>query len=788
MGSYLLWFTPMSGFLNQFLKSVFPVVLIAHLLVTPVLAEDKSTPSDLDDYAQITALVTYFLQNQHFSRHQINEEVAREWIENYMIDLDPNRMIFLDSDFKELNKNYSGSITKAINEEIEVPSFTFFGNRAPIQASDKFGTMAVEPAFTIYKRFESRIKDRVEWAYDRIKNPFDFSADEYFSLDRSQADWPTTIKDANRLWEKRLKSEILREQLSNPDESNQASGPPPATPDNFSVEPATLEKIKKRYDRILKYSSHTDHQDILEIYLSALTSTYDPHSQYLSQKTLEDFHIMMQQKLVGIGAVLNIDPRTGYCTINEVMPGGPADLDGRIQVNDRIVGVAQGDGEFVDVYDMKLRDTVRLIRGNLGSTVRLEIIPADADDTATRKIVQLVRNEISVSMQKAKARHVTLQAQKGKEGGGNLRLGIIELPSFYGDREEGNSTTEDVRTLLKNLKKEGIDGLILDLRNNGGGLLNEAIKLTGIFIEDGPVVQVKNYTESGSTYKDRDKDIEYDGPLIVLTNKLSASASEIVAGALQNYRRAIIIGDQSTHGKGTVQTVATLNDFLKLPEAKGEIAGAMKLTVQQFYLPDGTSTQERGIIPDISLPSLNDYIEIGESTLPHALPWSKIDAVTFSPLNDLSPDAVEILTHRSQTRISSNKEFELLSQDIKKLQERMENKRESLNLAQRLEELAENEKLKDLKDASRDQMYENLPPIVSFTFNEGKGLDRKVEEPVDREEIDEKSLRQLPYPAIYASDIHLQETLNILQDWILLQQQKLPRQSIALSESAPSES
>jgi carboxyl-terminal processing protease len=786
MGTRLLYFTSMFGSKFKTFARFGVAALSAQLILAPLTANEPDAPTSIDDYAQITALVSYFLQNQHFSRHQIDEEVAREWIENYMMDLDPNRMVFLKSDYDEFTDTFSGPITKAINNEIEVPAFTFFGNRAPIQASKKFGPMAVEPAYTVYNRFKERVKNRVTWAHQRLKEPFKFDAEEYYSIDRSQAEWPASAREADQLWEKRLKSEILRDQLSDLDEEELVSSNPTVTPENFEVAEATLEKIHKRYDRILKYSEQTDQQDILEIYLSALTSTFDPHSQYLSQKTLEDFHIMMQQKLVGIGAVLNIDPRTGYCTIREIMPGGPADMDGRIKVNDKIAGVAQGkDGEFVDVYDMKLRDTVRLIRGNLGTVVRLEVIPADADDSASRKVIELVRNEISVSMQKAKARRVTLDAEKGQDP---VHLGIIELPSFYGDKEEGNSTTTDVRDLIVELKKEGIDGLVLDLRNNGGGLLNEAIHLTGLFIEQGPVVQVKNFNDAGSTYKDRDEQVAYDGPLIVLTNKLSASASEIVAGALQNYRRAVIVGDQSTHGKGTVQTVAALNDFLKLPDQKGEIAGAMKLTVQQFYLPDGTSTQERGIIPDISLPSLNDYIEIGESTLPHALPWNQIDAVDFSPLNDLSPQVIDVLAHRSQFRISKNKDFELLNQDIQKLQDRMKDKRESLNLTQRLNEMAEHERLKELKDACLDRIYLNLPSITSLTFNEERTIDRTVEEAIDPEQIDEKSDERLPYPAVYANDLHLQETLNILQDWILIQQKKLPQETIALNEAGPSES
>lgn len=763
-------------------------LLIAAWVSTPAATAqfNKDQEKHLDNYAQVSALVAYFLENQHFSQHPIDRDVALEWLENYMMDLDPNRMIFLSSDYTDFRERFAGPIVQAVNNEIDVPSFSFFGNRAPIRASEAFASMAVEPAFIIYKRFTQRVNERIDWALDRLQKPFTFDTDEYYQIDRSEADWPATVEDANHLWEKRMKYEILQDQLSGLGDSENdedADDSDPITAESFEVSTETREKIAKRYERIRNYSEQTDHQDVIEIYLTALTSTYDPHSQYLSQKTLEDFQIMMQQKLVGIGAILSIDPRTGYCTIREIMPGGPADMDGRLQVNDRIVAVAQGDAELVDVYDMKLRDTVRLIRGQTGTTVRLEVIPADADDTSTRTIIDLVRNEISVTMQKAKARHITFDKEIN---GLPVRLGLIELPSFYGDKEEGNSTTEDVRILIEELENEGIDGLVLDLRNNGGGLLNEAIKLAGLFIDKGPVVQVKTSSGRESTYDDPQSGIEYDGPMIVLTNKLSASASEIVAGALQNYGRAIIIGDESTHGKGTVQTVAQLKDYLKLDGAVGDMAGAMKLTVQQFYLPDGTSTQGRGIIPDISLPSLNDHIEIGESTLPHALPWDQIDAVDFSPMSALSDPLLDTLTQRSRDRILQDGDFSLLSEDITKLQERMENKRESLNLESRLQEKSESDELRELKDAALDRQYDKLPRILSITFDEDREIKKEVVKAVKPDELDEDE--KLPFSAVYATDLHLRETLNVLADWVQLQTGDQGDERIALTEKPASDS
>ncbi|MEO0454946.1 MAG: carboxy terminal-processing peptidase, partial [Verrucomicrobiota bacterium] len=512
------------------------------------------------------------------------------------------------------------------------------------------------------------------------------------------------------------------------------------------------------------------------MYLSALTKVYDPHSQYLSPKTLEDFRIMMKQKLVGIGAILSIDPRNGYCTIREIMPGGPADLDGRLRVNDRIVGVAQGPSELVDVFDMKLRDTVRLIRGKLGSQVRLEIIPADADDTSTRQLVELTRNEISVTLQKAKARHITIPASEGAK---EMKLGVIELPSFYGD-DDGNSTTADVYALLQELLDVGIDGLVLDLRSNGGGLLNEAIRLTGLFIDRGPVVQVKNSLGRRTTYEDIEPDAAYKGPLVVLTNKLSASASEIVAGALQDYARAIVIGDKSTHGKGTVQTVAQLGEYLKRAQEEAASAGAMKLTVQQFYLPDGESTQGRGVIPDIIFPSVNDYLEIGEDTLPHSLPWDEISSTEFEPCQDGLSQIIPSLLSRSLARVQENEDFSLLLEDISNLRERLETKQESLNIAQRLSEKKKRDELSDLKDARSDAKYDHLPDLISITFNEDGNLERNVESKTKPTDEDKDSTKP-NFTVSYTRDPYLQETLNILTDLVLIESNQLSLDQVALS-------
>jgi carboxyl-terminal processing protease len=433
---------------------------------------------------------------------------------------------------------------------------------------------------------------------------------------------------------------------------------------------------------------------------------------------------------------------------------------------------------------MKLRDAVRLIRGKKGTVVRLEIIPA-SQNASTRKEISITRDEIKLARQKAQAKLI----EQPLENGESIKLGIIKLPSFYGDigprktsffggPERGTSTTDDVALLLEKLKEKGMDGLVLDLRNNGGGLLDEAIRLSGLFIDEGPIVQIKNSKGHRKVFEDETPGSLYDGPLIVLTNKLSASASEIVAGALQNYSRAIVIGDSSTHGKGTVQTVTEVGRFLAPLGTTRPDVGAVKLTIQKFYLPNGHSTQKRGVVPDIQLPSPNEYLEIGEGTLPHALPWDEIDPTEFTIVNKDLDKVIAELSGESQQRVDSSEAFKNLNEDIANLRKRLDEKTVSLNAATRISEILEDqERRKKLEDIV-DSMAETSPDILTIEFNENLEITEKLETSVDlvkanatnaankdkkageSEEEEESTLRD------YARDLHLKETLNILKDYI----------------------
>ena len=432
-----------------------------------------------------------------------------------------------------------------------------------------------------------------------------------------------------------------------------------------------------------------DNDDVLQVYLTALAHVYDPHSDYFNHSQLDSFAIGMNLSLFGIGAELMSED--GYCRIHRLLPGGPASKSHKIKENDRIVAVAQSNQPPVDVVDMRLDKAVQLIRGPKGTEVSLTIVPAGADSSA-RTTLTLVRDEIKLEDQEAKAKIIEMPAADG----GNLRVGVIDLPSFYASFDPSNtrgkaeprSTTEDVRVLLTKLKQENIAGVILDLRRNGGGSLEEAINLTGLFITKGPVVLVKDYDGTVQEDDDRDPSVTYDGPLIVLTSRFSASASEILAGALQDYGRALIVGDSSTHGKGTVQSVQPLKEALVRMGVHGltNDPGALKLTIKKFYRASGASTQLKGVTPDIVLPSvLNESKDIGETALENPLPWDTIQSAKFDHLNRVEPYLPE-LRKRSTERIRSDKEFSYIREDIELFKKQQTDKTVSLNEKMRLKE------------------------------------------------------------------------------------------------------
>lgn len=616
-------------------------------------------PGDKD----ITKTVARILVQNHYLQRPLDNTVANKFLDRYIEVLDNLHLHFLQSDLAEFN-TYRTNLAERTYKE---------GDTAPARA--------------IFSRFLERLEQRALYVAELLETEkFEFTGNDRYNLNRKDAPRPKDLAEARQIWRQHLRYEILQEKLAK------------EKPEEIA------KKITRRYARVLRMYQDLDNADILEIYLSALTHVYDPHSDYMGKSSLETFSINMSLSLYGIGALLQSED--GYCKIKELVPGGPAAQSKKLKPSDKIIAVAQGDGEAVDVVDLPLKKVVDMIRGPKGTVVNLTIIPADAPDPSTRKLVTLVRDEIKLEDQEAKAKVIDLPVGQQKP----LRLGVIDLPSFYAsfDRKgdaEPKSTTVDVDRLLRKLKREKVEGIILDLRRNGGGSLEEAINLTGLFIKEGPVVQVKDYSGRVMVDSDTDPEVRYDGPLVVLTSRFSASASEILAGALQDYGRALIVGDSSTHGKGTVQSLIRLDPFVpKYLGRTGESAGALKLTIRMFYRASGASTQLRGVIPDIILPSANNYAEIGEAALDNPLPGDPIDSASYQKLNLIQPLLPE-LQRRSMARLDKDQDFIYVQEDIEQYRKMLADRSVSLNERQR-----ENEKLEtDARQKARRAEIKSRP-------------------------------------------------------------------------------
>ncbi|HEY0947449.1 MAG TPA: S41 family peptidase, partial [Opitutaceae bacterium] len=477
-----------------------------------------STPASLT--LEIRTLVR-LLEEAHYNSSSVKPRDYSEVIPNYMSDLDGQRLFFLATDQDDFNKRFGEGL---------------YWNIASVGK--------IDAAYEIFNTYEQRVEDRINWVFEELKKDFDLSANDSFATDRAKSPWAANAAEADDLWQRRLKFELLQEIL------------------NKKTLDEAKTTVRKRYERMLKNLADLDGTDLAELFLSTITRLYDPHSTYFSADTFEDFGIQMRLQLVGIGALLGIEE--DYCVVKEVITGGPADLDKRIKPNDKIIAVGQVEGEPVEVIGMKLRKIVDLIRGQKGTQVKLVVEPADAADPSVRKEILLTRDVVNLDSARAKAAIFDVPNIEGTQ---TVPIGVITLPAFYGpdassDGKQQNSATKDVAELIKRLQQAGIHGLVLDLRNNGGGLLSEAIELTGLFIQQGPVVQVRSYYGDVKVDSDEDSHVAYTGPLAVLVSRFSASASEIVAGALQNYGRAVVVGDSSTHGKGTVQTVVEMRNLI----------------------------------------------------------------------------------------------------------------------------------------------------------------------------------------------------------------------------------
>ena len=613
----------------------------------PGVSSGKLVPSPDDKW--ITLVNARLMQVEHYSHHALDETMAGKMLDMYLDTLDPRHLFFLQSDIDEFAA-YRPKLSEMITK------------KGDTSVADK-----------IYARYLERLDQQNAYVTGLLKTEtFVFTSDDTLQVDRKTAPRPQSLNDAKSLWRNYLRYEYLQEKLNK------------QKPDEI------VKTLARRYARLSRAMHELDDGDVFEMFMNAMAHAYDPHSDYLGKSSLDDFNIQMRLSVVGIGAQLTTED--GYCKIDQLTPGGPAEKSGKLKAGDRITAVAQGNGEAVDVIDMKLTKVVAMIRGAKGTPVRLTFIPADAPDTSTRKTITLVRDEVKLENQEAKAKIIDMPAANGIAP---TRLGIITLPSFYADMDARNghpkSTTEDVARLLKKLKAENINGLVLDLRGNPGGSLQEVIKLTGLFIKGGPVVQVKD-SKGEIQVDDTDEGAQiYDGPMIVMTNKGSASASEILAGALQDYGRALIVGDSSTYGKGTVQTIAPLNQIMQRSNIPFKSdPGALKLTIQKFYRASGASTQRKGVESDIVLPTLTNYIDIGESTQLTALPYDTIATAPFTRENRIAPILVE-LKRRSEARLANDKDFVALREEITLFRKQLAEKSVSLNEAQRLKEKQEAE-------------------------------------------------------------------------------------------------
>jgi len=574
--------------------------------------------------------IVELLKRHHYNKPPLNDERSAKIYDSYLKTLDPARMYFTAADIDQF-----------------APWRTQF--------DDFLKSGELEPGFTIYKRHLDRLKERLDFALATLNkgvDKMDFNTDESLEIDREKSPWAKDSAALDDLWRKKVKDEVLRLKI--------------AGKDNKAIQ----EQLTKRYKNQLMRLEQTRSEDIFQAYINAFAQTYDPHTQYLSPDSAENFDINMSLSLEGIGAVLQSD--NDYVKVVRLVPAGPAEKSKQIATSDKIIGVAQGKGEMVDVVGWRLDEVVKLIRGPKGSQVRLEVIPStNAPNDQTSKIVTITREAVKLEDQAAKKSEITIDHE-----GKNYKLGIIDVPAFYLDFKayragdpDYKSTTRDVKKLIAELQKDKVDGIVIDLRNNGGGSLQEATELTGLFIDQGPTVLVRNSDGRVDVLNDDEGKAFYTGPMTVLVNRLSASASEIFAGAMQDYHRALIVGGQ-TFGKGTVQTIQPLNH------------GELKLTLAKFYRVSGQSTQHQGVIPDIAYPSIVDDKEIGESALPDSMPWDTIKPALKAQADPFKPFLDQLRT-RHDARTEHNADFVYARERLALAQELMKEKTVSLNEAKR---------------------------------------------------------------------------------------------------------
>ena len=593
----------------------------------------------LQKQSQAAYLSAEVLGRYHYKHISLDDALSSKIFDNYLKALDREKVFFLQSDIDQFANARTSLDDAILKKDLKIP-------------------------FAIFNAYQQRVIERFNYARSLLKNGFDFKIKESYQYERKNAPWAKSNDEMNDLWRKRVKNDWLRLKLAGNDDKS------------------IVNILGKRYDNSVKSISRINSDDVFQYFMDAYATAIDPHTNYFGIRASDEFDISMRLSLIGIGAVLQ--EKDEYTTIRELVAGGPAALSGKLKVGDRIVGVGQGEiGPITEVIGWRIDDIVALIRGTEDSVVRLDVLPAEGDPDGKHKLISLVRKKISLEKQAAKKSIIEV-----KDGNATRHIGVISLPGFYQDftaRHNGDkdfkSATRDVSRLLEQLKKDKVDGVLMDLRNNGGGSLNEAIELAGLFTGKGPIVQQRDSKGKVTVEDDSDIDLAWDGPLGVLINHASASASEIFAAAIQDYGRGVIIGEPS-FGKGTVQSVIDLDQLVKSDKPQ---FGELKVTVAQFFRINGSTTQLRGVAPDISLPSMDDAGNFGESSFDNALPWTQIKAADYAPSGDLT-GVVPILIADHNARVNKDKDFQYLREDIAEFNTQRKKNLISLNEADRRKE------------------------------------------------------------------------------------------------------
>ena len=640
------------------------------------VADDDLKPSISQE--KIEAYITKIFGGYHFRKFNLNDSLSTKMYDNYVKDIDGTKLYFLASDVEYFEKYRN-------------------------QLDDYLSSGQLNAAFDMYNTFRKRYKERSAYLNTILSKPFDFTVDESFNTDREKVAWAKSADELNEVWRKLIKNEALELKLA---------GKPDSSITNL---------LKERYKTRDRSLGRIKSEQVFQMYMNAFCDVLDPHTRYMNPTDSDRFKQSMYQQLEGIGALLREDGN--YIKIAEVIVGGPAFKSKQVSKDDKIVGVAQGiDGKMEDIVGWYVDDAVKKIKGPKGTTVRLQLLPANALPNASLKEVVLVREKINLQDNRPKQEVITLTQNKR-----DFKIGVIKLPAFYRDFESAGkrekdfaSTTRDVHKMIDSLKLQNVDGIVIDLRNNGGGSLSEAISLTGLFIPKGPVVQVKESTGETEVYTDPDPSVAYDGPLAVLTNRFSASASEIFAGAIQDYKRGLVIGEQ-TYGKGTVQTMVDLNQWL--PNEKEKL-GQVNITIQKFYRVNGSSTQRKGVTPDIELPSVFSAEKYGESSEPTALPWDQIATSKFDMTKYTSPKEVDKLRDKYQQRLKSDVELKKFVEELDFYKKAREITTVSLQESKRKKERDESEKKHEAirKLGGEDEEEDDAPKMTTAKKKKAKDI------------------------------------------------------------------